>query len=142
MANKFNSEGYYSPTEHEAVRRIERQEKAERRKEKYRPLVYICSPFSGKVKKNKKNARKYCRFALEQHTITFAPHLLFPQFMDDSSPEERKLAMFMNMIMLGHCEELWVFGDSISAGMKQEIRKAERKRMKIRYFTEDLEEKK
>jgi len=142
MANKFNSEGYYSPTEHEAVRRIERQEKAERRKEKYRPLVYICSPFSGKVKKNKKNARKYCRFALEQHTIPFAPHLLFPQFMDDSSPEERKLAMFMNMIMLGHCEELWVFGDSISAGMKQEIRKAERKRMKIRYFTEDLEEKK
>jgi len=142
MANKFNSEGYYSPTEHEAVRRIERQEKAKRRKEKYRPLVYICSPFSGKVKKNKKNARKYCRFALEQHTIPFAPHLLFPQFMDDSSPEERKLAMFMNMIMLGHCEELWVFGDSISAGMKQEIRKAERKRMKIRYFTEDLEEKK
>ena len=50
--------------------------------------------------------------------------------------------MFMNLIMLGHCEELWVFGDSISAGMKQEIRKAERKRMKIRYFTEDLEEKK
>ena len=141
MANKFNSEGYYSPTEHEAVRRIERQEKAERRKEKYRPLVYICSPFSGKVKKNKKNARKYCRFALEQHTIPFAPHLLFPQFMDDNSSEERQLAMFMNMIMLGHCEELWVFGDSISAGMKQEIRKAERRHMKIRYFTEDLEEK-
>ena len=141
MANKFNSEGYYSPTEHEAVRRIERQEKAERRKAKYRPLVYICSPFSGKVKKNKRNARKYCRFALEQHTIPFAPHLLFPQFMDDNSSEERHLAMFMNMIMLGHCEEIWVFGDRISAGMKQEIHKAERKRMKIRYFTEDLEEK-
>ena len=141
MANKFNSEGYYSPTEHEAVRRIERQEKAERRKAKYRPLVYICSPFSGKVKKNKRNARKYCRFALEQHTIPFAPHLLFPQFMDDNSSEERQLAMFMNMIMLGHCEELWVFGDRISAGMKQEIRKVERKHMKIRYFTEDLEEK-
>ena len=141
MANKFNSEGYYSPTEHEAIKRIERQEKAERRKEKYRPLVYICSPFSGKVKKNKRNARKYCRFALEQHTIPFAPHLLFPQFMDDSSPEERQLAMFMNMIMLGRCEELWVFGDKISAGMKQEIHKAERRRMKIRYFTEDLEEK-
>ena len=138
MANKYNREGYADPTACEALRRIEKEEKTAR----YRPLVYICSPFSGKVKKNKKNARKYCRFALEQHTIPFAPHLLFPQFMDDSSPEERKLAMFMNMIMLGHCEELWVFGDSISAGMKQEIRKAERKRMKIRYFTENLEEKK
>ena len=138
MANKFNSEGYADPTACEALRRIEKEEKAAR----YRPLVYICSPFSGKVRKNKKKARKYCRFALEQHTIPFAPHLLFPQFIDDSSPQERQLAMFMNMIMLGHCEELWVFGDSISAGMKQEIRKAERKRMKIRYFTEDLEEKK
>ena len=137
MANKFNSEGYADPTACEALRRIEKEEKAAR----YRPLVYICSPFSGKVKKNKKNARKYCRFALEQHTIPFAPHLLFPQFMDDNSPEERQLAMFMNMIMLGHCEELWVFGDRISAGMKQEIHKAERRHMKIRYFTEDLEEK-
>ena len=138
MANKFNSEGYADPTACEALRRIEKEEKAAR----YRPLVYICSPFSGKVRKNKKKARKYCRFALEQHTIPFAPHLLFPQFIDDSSPQERQLAMFMNLIMLGHCEELWVFDDSISAGMKQEIRKAERKRMKIRYFTEDLEEKK
>ena len=138
MANKYNREGYADPTACEALRRIEKEEKAAR----YRPLVYICSPFSGKVKKNKRKARKYCRFALEQHSIPFAPHLLFPQFMDDSSPEERQLAMFMNMIMLGHCEELWVFGDRISAGMKQEIRKAERKHMKIRYFTEDLEEKK
>ena len=138
MANKYNREGYADPTACEALRRIEREEKAAR----YRPLVYICSPFSGKVKKNKRKARRYCRFALEQHTIPFAPHLLFPQFMDDSSPEERQLAMFMNMIMLGHCEELWVFGERISAGMKQEIRKAERKHMRIRYFTEDLEEKK
>ncbi|MEE5994289.1 MAG: DUF4406 domain-containing protein [Oscillospiraceae bacterium] len=138
MANKYNREGYADPTACEALRRIEKEEKAAR----YRPLVYICSPFSGKVKKNKRKARKYCRFALEQHSIPFAPHLLFPQFMDDNSPEERQLAMFMNMIMLGHCEELWVFGDRISAGMKQEIRKAERKHMKIRYFTENLEEKK
>jgi len=137
MANKFNSEGYADPTACEALRRIEKEEKAAR----YRPLVYICSPFSGKVRKNKKKARKYCRFALEQHTIPFAPHLLFPQFMNDNSPEERQLAMFMNLIMLGRCEELWVFGDRISAGMKQEIHKAERRHMKIRYFTEDLEEK-
>ena len=137
MANKYNREGYAAPTACEALRRIEREEKAAR----YRPLVYICSPFSGKVKKNKRKARRYCRFALEQHTIPFAPHLLFPQFMDDNSPEERQLAMFMNLVMLGHCDELWVFGDRISAGMKQEIHKAERKHMIIRYFTENLEEK-
>ena len=136
MAKKFNNEGYADPTAFEALNRIEQEE----REARYRPIVYICSPFSGKEHENKINARKYCRFALEKHTIPFAPHLLFPQFMDDNNPKERQLAMFMNLIMLGHCAELWVFGNEISAGMKQEIRKARYKRMKIRYFTENLEE--
>ena len=136
MARRFNSEGYADPTAYEALKRIEKQEKEAR----YRPLVYICSPFSGKVKRNKRKARKYCRFALEQHTIPFAPHLLFPQFMDDDNPEERQTAMFMNMVMLGKCEQLWVFGENYSNGMKEEIRKAKERRKKIRYFTEKMEE--
>ena len=136
MARRFNSEGYADPTAYEALKRIEKQEKEAR----YRPLVYICSPFSGKVKKNKRKARKYCRFALEQHTIPFAPHLLFPQFMDDNNSEERQIAMFMNMVMLGKCEQLWVFGENYSNGMKEEIRKAKERRKKIRYFTEKMEE--
>ena len=136
MARRFNSEGYADPTAYEALKRIEKQEKEAR----YRPLVYICSPFSGKVKRNKRKARKYCRFALEQHTIPFAPHLLFPQFMDDNNPKERQTAMFMNMVMLGKCEQLWVFGENYSNGMKEEIRKAKERRKKIRYFTEKMEE--
>lgn len=136
MARRFNSEGYADPTAYEALKRIEKQEKEAR----YRPLVYICSPFSGKVKRNKRKARKYCRFALEQHTIPFAPHLLFPQFMDDNNPKERQTAMFMNMVMLGKCEQLWVFGENYSNGMKEEIRKAKERKKKIRYFTEKMEE--
>lgn len=53
---------------------------------------------------------------------------------------ERELAMFMNMVFLGRCEELWVFGNVISEGMQMEIKKAQKKNMKIRYFTEDLVE--
>ena len=136
MARRFNSEDYADPTAYEALKRIEKQEKEAR----YRPLVYICSPFSGKVKRNKRKARKYCRFALEQHTIPFAPHLLFPQFMDNDNPEERQTAMFMNMVMLGKCEQLWVFGENYSNGMKEEIRKAKERKKKIRYFTEKMEE--
>ena len=136
MARRFNSEGYADPTAYEALKRIEKQEKEAR----YRPLVYICSPFSDKVKRNKRKARKYCRFALEQHTIPFAPHLLFPQFMDDNNPEERQTAMSMNMVMLGKCEQLWVFGENYSNGMKEELRKAKERKKKIRYFTEKMEE--
>lgn len=39
-----------------------------------------------------KRARKFCRFALDIGAIPLAPHLLYPQFMDDENPEERYLA--------------------------------------------------
>lgn len=132
--SKFNSEGYYDPTTYEALSKVEREEKAAR----YRPLVYICSPFSGDISGNIERAKKYSRYAVDSKAIPIAPHLLFPQFMDDDA--ERELALFMDMVMLGKCEELWVFGETVTEGMSAEIAKAKRKNMKIRYFTEDCEE--
>ena len=104
----------------------------------FRPIVYICSPYAGNIYDNILKARKYSRFAVDCYCIPFPPHLLFPQFMDDTT--ERDTAVFMNMVMLSKCHELWVFGDVISDGMKAEIDKAKKKHMKIRYFTEELEE--
>ena len=57
-----------------------------------------------------------------------------------SDQTERDLAMFMNMVYLGRCEELWVFGEKITDGMAAEIAKAKKRNMKIRYFTEAMEE--
>lgn len=132
--SKFNSEGYYDPTTYEALLKVEREEKAAR----YRPLVYICSPFSGDISANIERAKKYSRYAVDSKAIPIAPHLLFPQFMDDDA--ERELAIFMDMVLLGKGEELWVFGELVTEGMNAEIAKAKRKNMKIRYFTEDCEE--
>lgn len=132
--SKFNSEGYYDPTTYEALSKVEREEKAAR----YRPLVYICSPFSGDISGNIERTKKYSRYAVDSKAIPIAPHLLFPQFMDDAA--ERELALFMDMVLLGKCEEIWVFGELVTEGMSAEIAKAKRKNMKIRYFTEDCEE--
>ena len=41
---------------------------------------------------------------------------------------------------MGKCEQVWVFGDVISAGMAAEIEKARKQQKRIRYFTEDLKE--
>lgn len=106
----------------------------------YRPLVYICSPLSGDIPGNTEKARRYCRFALKRGQIPLAPHLMFPQFMDDSNSDERELALFMDIVLLGKCEELWVFGDVISAGMKAEIDVAKKRRQTIRYFSDDCVE--
>lgn len=134
--DKYNAEGYYDPTAYEALSRIEREE----RKAKYRPLVYICSPYSSNVALNVTNARIYCKYAVDNKCIPIAPHLLFPQFMNDEEPIDRELAMSMNMVLLSKCEKLWVFGNTISQGMGQEIEKAEKRRMKIRYFDYELKE--
>ena len=136
--NKYNSEGYYDPTVYEALSHIEKEEKAARRV--YRPLVYICSPYAGDVKQNVNMARAYSRFAVKNTCIPLTPHLLYPQFMDDGNPAERELALFMGLVLLTKCEQVWVFGGVISAGMRAEIEKAERKNIPVRYFTEELEE--
>ena len=106
----------------------------------YRPLVYICSPLSGDVAGNTERARKFCRFALEKGQIPLAPHLMFPQFMDDDNPEERELALFMDIILLGKCSEVWVLGNTVSEGMAEEIAVATKRRQPVRYFNSDFEE--
>ncbi len=136
--SRFNSEGYHDPTTYEALSEIRKEELVAKRA--YRPLVYICSPLAGNIDGNMKKARHYCKFAVRSGAIPLAPHLLFPQFMDDTDPAERALAMFMNMVLLGKCDQLWVFGKIISEGMAAEIGKAEKRGMVIRYFTEGMKE--
>lgn len=76
------------------------------RKEPYKPMVYICSPYSGDTQYNTEQAKKYSRFAYEQGAIPMTPHLLYPQFMCDENPAERKDAMHFNYVLLGNCSEL------------------------------------
>ena len=104
----------------------------------YRPLVYICSPYAGDTQKNTYRARAFSRFAVEKNCIPMAPHLLFPQFMDEAT--ERWLGLKMGIVLLSKCEQVWVFGDVISEGMVAEIEKAKKQHKRIRYFTEDLKE--
>lgn len=103
-----NAEGYLDLTAFEALKR------AQRKSFGYRSLVYICSPYSGDVQANVAVALEFCRVAVERRKIPFAPHLLFPQFMNDQNPRERELAMFFNRILIGHCESVWVYADHIS----------------------------
>ncbi len=146
--NKRNSEGYHDPTPYEALSAIEAERKAAlkqpsfpiSRRRTYRPLVYICSPYSDDVLNNERKARVYCKFAVRMGGIPLAPHLLFPQFLNEHKIPDRNLGLFFGLILLTKCEEVWVFGSRISAGMAKEIAKAESRHIPIRYFTEDCQE--
>jgi len=129
--NKYNAEGYLDLTAYEALLATTREAK----KAAFRPLVFICSPLAGDVEHNLEQARRFCRFAVTKGAIPLAPHLLFPQFMDDSDKIERNLAIFMGLVLLSKCHELWCFGNKISSGMAIELEKAKRLGIPIRHFT-------
>ncbi len=122
----FNHEGYPDPT---ATRAVESASKAER---KYLPLVYICSKYAGDTIGNTEAAKRYSRFAVDQGAIPLAPHLLLPLYMQEET--EREQALFMGQVLLGKTDELWVFGNEASPGMRAEIDKAKKHHKTIRYF--------
>ena len=112
MTIKWNAEGYHDPTACDALSNVIREE----RRKAYRALVFICSPYAGDMEGNARRAREYCRFAVAQNYIPLAPHLYFPQFMEECDPEQRSL------------------------GMAMEIEKARERNLRLRYFTEECEE--
>lgn len=126
----LNDSGCLDPTPYMAMKKIK----------KYYPIIFVSSPYRGEIDKNIKKAKKYSRFVVEKGGIPFTPHLLFPQIMDDDSLRERDLAMHFNYVLLGKCQEIWIFGENITEGMAKEIKIAKKRKMKIRYFTEDLKE--
>ena len=134
--NNKNAEGYPDPTAATALENVARAEDAR----VHRPLVYIASPYAGETEDNISRAKGYCRFAVSKGVIPLAPHLLYPQFMDDDDEGQRILGLRFAIALLCRCDELWVFGEKISAGMAKEIEKAEKRGMRIRRFNSKCEE--
>ena len=130
-----NSEHYPDPTFGGAYDSIRQMEKAFCTGKKYIPWVYIASPYRGDVKTNTENAKRYSFFAVMQGKVPFCPHIYFTQFLDDNVKVERKIGLNLALHMLRRCREVWVFGDTVSEGMRNEIRIAKKRHIPVRYFT-------
>lgn len=87
-------------------------------------IVYICSPFRMDREYGMTFAKIMCAKAVDKGVVPYAPHLLFPQFLDDDNPADRRLALEMGLEMLRVVDELWVCGDVITEGMRGEIEEA------------------
>lgn len=130
----FNSEHYPNPTHYEAMQHIAKELFA------FRPIVYIASPYSGDVEANVKKAREYSRYAMNHGYLPITPHLLYPQFMNDDLEKERELGMFFGIVLMSKCAEVWICGGTVSSGMEREIKRAQAKGYKLRYFDKDMKE--
>ncbi|MDK7734230.1 hypothetical protein QP568_08020 [Propionimicrobium lymphophilum] len=100
-------------------------------------ITYICSPYRGDVESNVEAAKQFCSFAASCGRVPIAPHLLFPQFMNDNDPADRALAMEFNHAILSKCDELWVLGGDITEGMETEIGWARSLDIPVQFFDAD-----
>ena len=55
--------------------------------------VFICSPYQGDIEENTKNAKRYMRFVIQQGHTPFAPHLLYPQVLDEATERNKGMEL-------------------------------------------------
>lgn len=90
-----------------------------------RKVVYIAHPISGDVYNN---CQKVVRIVeainrKKPNVQPFAPYIVDLLALNNKKEEDKELGMMNNLELIrrGFVDELWVFGDKISKGMKQEI---------------------
>lgn len=93
--------------------------------------VYICAPLGGRVKENLKNAIIYTEFALKSGVAPVTPHF-YALCLDDGVKEERELGRSAGTSLLWFCDEMWIFGDTVTEGMKAEINFCKNLKVKMR----------
>lgn len=82
--------------------------------------VYICAPLGGNVDKNLQRVKEYTRYALMCGMAPVVPHF-YALCMNDNIPIEREIGMAAGLSLLWFCDEMWIFGDEETEGMKSEI---------------------
>lgn len=97
-------------------------------------VIYVCSPYAGDMFVNTENTKKYCRYVMEQGYVPFAPHIMFTSFLDDTDPVQRTQGCTLGLDMLERVDEMWVFGERISPGMKNEILFSEKFNIPVKYI--------
>ena len=97
--------------------------------------VYICAPLGGDVESNLERVKRYTRYALMCGTAPVVPHF-YALCLNDNDQTEREIGLAAGLGMLWFCDELWVFGQNITEGMKQELQFCKHLNIKTRYVSE------
>ena len=97
--------------------------------------VYVCAPLGGNVEENLKKVKTYTEYALRCGTAPVVPHF-YAECLDDNDPKDREIGLTVGMSLLWLCDEVWVFGDTVTDGMRAELKFGKNLNIRIRYITE------
>ena len=100
-------------------------------------LVYIASPYAGDVEANLAFAGQAGRYCMMQGGIPVIPHMMYPAFLDDTDPVQRGLGIETGLRLMEACDCVWICGDYVSAGMKQELAFANEIGKEVRFVGRD-----
>ena len=97
--------------------------------------VYVCAPLGGKVEENLKRVRAYTEYALRCGTAPVVPHF-YALCLDDNNPKDREIGLAAGLSLLWFCDEMWLFGDTVTDGMKAELQFCKNLNIRVRKITE------
>jgi len=113
-------------------------------------IVYVCAPYrplskdpekaAAELKENIRNTRMACTLVSIMNEMPVSSALMYPQFLDDNDPIDRKKGIDYGIRLLESADELWIVGDRITAGMRQEIDAAKDLHIPIRFMGDPYEE--
>lgn len=97
--------------------------------------VYVCAPLGGNVESNLKKVRTYTEYALRCGTAPVVPHF-YAECLDYNNPKDREIGLAAGMSLLWLCDEVWVFGDTVTEGMRAELKFCKNLNIRVRKITE------
>ena len=107
----------------------------------YRPLIFVVAPFSEVVKNQPATVKavdNYCHYVYQLGGIPICPQLYFPQFINLHHYHNLQVMIFMCIVLLTKCEEVWSFG-KVTHDMNFFNKKAHQKNITVRYFNDEME---
>lgn len=97
--------------------------------------VYVCAPLGGDIEGNLEKVRTYTAYALRCGTAPVVPHF-YAECLDDNDPKDREVGLAAGMSLLWLCDEVWVFGDTVTDGMSAELKFSKNLNIRTRHITE------
>ena len=105
--------------------------------------VFICSRYAADNDEDKKRnitiAKDLVRIALDRDFVPFAPHLFFPEYLNDDDPQARSKGLRCGFSFLNWCSMVWMHvSNGISGGMSEENKQMAHKKIPIAIVESDL----
>lgn len=98
--------------------------------------VYICAPLGGNTEESLKKVRRYAEYALRCGTAPVVPHF-YAECLDDAKPAEREKGMSAGLALLWLSDEMWIFGDTVTGGMRNEIQFCKNLNIRVRNVSDE-----